>query len=511
MTLGSRPLGMVIRTLYPLSYATYQDTVFHVSGLGPLPGISQNAAESKKIDREFMKNPQLLKKAYEKIKFDLHEMSEKVIPDWEEDEDGEPVTQLNVVVPQKIDLRLDSSLDVVYCDGCHVLSRLSKIGRNTISGLPVHKNCKNGGRFRQAPVFVPRPASSESVGLTGEPGAAKVKSISPRQVVCRYLETGARCGHPDSKDGRCDPRPEQQLSYLEINPQRPLSGLRIINNRCPKNLTNIPPQKINAPRVGPGSYYAKRFPSPGITSPLFVTIAYEDSKKTDEIDNVNSYILELKKTLFNSKFVDIEKTQFSKINILELVYGLRMGGARYGSYTEHWMNEGENNNVLGRMLKTQGFVVTIKPEIYEKIKEIVKSDPTLEEKENPEQYVLDIVIHTLKHALLVLVPQFTGYEDQKFMGAYEILDNEKGAKIYLYDNEDGGHGGFATLIKDGDRFSNMIKRIVGARLKCPVRECKHACGNCLFIRRCGKINRDLNRHYLSRAEIFQPQKIDDKF
>lgn len=505
MTFGSRPLGMVIRTLYPLAYATWQDTVFHVSGLGPLPGISQDAAKSRVIDKEMAKNPQLLKKAYEKIKSELREMSDKVIDEWEEDDDGEPITQLNVVVPQKVDLRLDSSLDVVYCDGCHVLSRLSKIGRNTKSGLPMHKNCKYGGRFRQAPVFVPRPSTSESVGLTGEPGAAKIRSISPRQVVCRYLESGGHCGHPDSNDKRCDPRPEQQLSYLEINPQRPLSGLRIINNRCPKGLTNIPPQKVNAPRVGPGSFYSKRFPSPGITSPLFVTIADEDPKKTDEIDYVNSYIQETKKTLFNPKFVNIEKTQFSKINVLEFVYGLRVGGARFGSYTEHWMNGGENNNVLGRMLKTQGFVITIKPEIYEKMNEIVQSDSMLQEKENPSRYTLDIVVHTLKHALLVLVPQYTGYEDQKFMGAYEILDDENGAKIYLYDNENGGHGGFATLIKDGDRFSQMINRIVGERLKCPVRECKHACGNCLFIRRCGKINRELNRNYLTRSEIFQPK------
>lgn len=504
MKFGSRPLGMVIRTLYPFAYATWQDTIFHVNGLGPLPGVSQDAAKSRNIDRELLKNPNLLKKAYERIKSDLHEMSEKTIDEWEVDENGNPITQMNIVVPQSVNLRLDSSLDVVYCDGCHVLSRLSKIGRNSKSGLPFH-NCKKGARFRQAPVFVPRPSTDESVGLTGDPGAAKVKSISPRQIVCRYLEASGRCGHPDSKDQRCDPRPEFQLSYLEINPQRPLSGLRIINNKCPKGLANIPPQKVSAPRVGPGSFYVKRFPSPGITSPLFVSIADEDPSKSEEIDYVNSYIKETKKTLFNTQVVDIEKSQFSRITVLELVYGLRIGGSRYGSYTEHWMNGGENNNVLGRMMKTQGFVLTIKPSIYEKVHNIIESNPTLKDRDNPERYVLDIVVHTLKHALLVLVPQYTGYEDQKFMGAYEILDDNQGAKVYLYDNEDGGHGGFATLIKDGDRFSKMIQRIAGDRLRCPIRECKHACGNCLFIRRCGRVNRDLNRHYLSQAGIFQPR------
>lgn len=509
MTLGSRSLGMVIRMLYPLSYATWQDTVFHVNGIGPLPGITTDMAKSKKLNRDLDRNPQLLRKAYEKIRGDLEEL-DQLIEEWEEDEDGNPVTELNVAVPQKVDLRLDSSLDVVYCSGCRKLSRLSKIGRNTKSGLPFHKGCEYGGRFKQAPFFVPRPSDSRVVGVTGEPGAIKPKSLSSRQIMCRYLGAGATCNHPDSKDGRCDTRSEFQLSYLLINPKRPISGLRIINDHCPKGLGNIPWQKLTPPRVGAGHYYAKRFPSPGISSPLFVSIADEDKKTSKDIDYVNSYINEVKKTLFNSKYVNIENTRFSKINVLEIVYGMRLGGAKSGSYTEHWLKGGENNNVIGRMLSTRGFVVSIKPEIYEKLDSIVEKYPDLKEKENPKRYALDIIAHTLKHAMLVLVPRFTGYEDQKFMGAYEVLEGEGGAKVYLYDNENGGHGGFATLIKSGDSFKKMVSEIARTRLNCPVRECKYACGNCLFIRRCGKVNRDLNRHMLLDAEIFQPQLALEK-
>jgi len=504
MTVGTRPLGMVIRSLYPLSYASWQDTVFHVTGIGPLPGIQPDISKSKKIDKELYRQPDLLKKAYHKIKDQLEEMGQ-LIEDWEEDENGEPVTSLNIVVPQKVDLRLDTSLDVVYCSGCGLLNRLSKLGRNPQGGLPFHKNCTDRGRFKQAPIFVPKPSSDETIGLSGEPGAVRVRSINSRQIMCYYLRPGGTCDHPQSKDKKCVTHTEGQLSYLKINKKRPISGLRIINERCPKQLRGIPEQKLFSPRVGAGHFYSKKFPSPGITNPLFISIANEDFRQNPEIETINSYIDDVKKTLFNNKYVSMEKTHFSKIDVMEIVYGIRFGGARYGSYTEHWLRGGENNNVLGRMMKTQGFVLTIKPEIYSKIDELIPQFKRLEEKENPKRYALDVIAHTLKHALLVLVPRFTGFEDQKFMGTYEVFDNEEGAKVYLYDNENGGHGGFATLIKQKDSFARMIGEISRTRIHCPVRECNHACGNCLFIRRCGRVNRELNRRLLIKSEILHPQ------
>jgi len=504
MTLGTRPLGMAIRNLYPLAYASWQDAIFHVNGIGPLPGIQPNQEETRKIDKELTRNPKLLKKAYLKIKENIREDLQQKIDEWEEDAEGTPVTIVNVTVPMKIDLRLDTSLDIVYCSGCHQLNRLSKIGRNPRGGLPYHHNCTKGGRFKQAPIFIPKQSGGKTIGVTGEPGAVKIGNISTRQIMCFYLGPGGTCKHPQSKDNRCAPIPEKQLAYLKINPKRPITGLRVVNENCPKELYGIPEKPLQPPRVGAGKYYMKRFPSPGISSPLFVSVASEISDHSKEIDEINSYISEIKQLLFNSNYVDMQETKFSRIRVLEMVYGVRIGG-RYGGYTEHWMRGGEHNNVVGRMLNTQGFVITIKPTIYSKIDQLIQQNPELAKKPKPREYTLEVIAHTLKHAMLVLVPRFTGFEDQKFMGAYDVLENQEGAKVYLFDNENGGNGGFATLIKQHDRFSEMVTEVGRSLINCPVRECKYACGNCLFLRKCGRVNREISRKLLKKSEIFAPQ------
>ncbi len=504
MTLGTRPLGMAIRNLYPLAYASWQDAIFHVTGIGPLPGVQANPSETKKIDRELVRNPNLLKKAYLKIKEHLKEDSQQLIDEWEEDSSGLPITSINITVPQKIDLRLDTSLDVVYCSGCNQLNRLSKIGRNPRGGLPFHHNCANGGRFKQAPVFIPRQSGDKTIGVTGEPGAVKIRSINTRQIMCYYLGPGATCKHPISPDKKCVSQAEGQLAYLKINPKRPITGLRIVNESCPKKLKGIPEQSLQPPRVGAGHYYTKRFPSPGISSSLFVSVASEITDHSEEMEKINAYISEIKQLLFNREYVDMTATRFSKIRVLEMVYGIRVGG-RFGGYTEHWMRGGEHNNVVGRMLDTQGFVITIKPSIYSRIDHIMSEFPDLAKRQRPREYALEIIAHTLKHAMLVLVPRFTGFEDQKFTGAYDVLENQEGAKIYVFDNENGGNGGFATLIKQYDSFSKMITEVGRSLINCPVRYCKYACGNCLFLRKCGRVNRELNRKLLKKAEIFAQQ------
>lgn len=111
----------------------------------------------------------------------------------------------------------------------------------------------------------------------------------------------------------------------------------------------------------------------------------------------------------------------------------------------------------------------------------------------------DIALHSIKHALLVLAPMWTGFEDDKFYGPYEILD--EGGKIYVYDTDEGGNGGFAAIIQHRDNFIRMIKSI-HQRLNCPTRECSKACKQCLFIKNCGNVNRKLNRKIVQSLKIF---------
>jgi hypothetical protein len=465
--------------------------------MGTMPGTLADDDQTDRITKRFERDPDLMKKLYEKIGDEIDRiMPNSPIEKWEVDDEGYPKISLKVIVPKKVELRLDASLDVVYCSGCGHLNYLSKIPRAGKGGLPIHSNCPEGDgyRYMQAPVFIKKKSDDDSVGVTGAADEFKIQSIISDQVNCKYLRLNGKCVHPNG-DGTCVPNLEGRRSYLKINPRRPLSGLQIVNEHCPKGLTGIPVQPLRTPTPGKGFQYLKQFPTSDLTSPLRTSVAKEDPKETEETRKINDWIREIKKLWFNSKYVDYDSTRFSKIDVLDVVFGIRIGG-----FYDHWIRSG-GSRILGRYMRTQGFVVTIKPNIYDKIRELMPQYArSLTTQPDPEKYLLDVMVHTMKHALLVLVPSFTGFEDQRFMGSYEILDEHNGAKIYLFDNEDGGNGGFATLMRQGEQFTKMIRK-VSTLIKCPVRRCEYGCGNCIYLRRCGKGNREINRQLLEESEI----------
>ena len=505
MTFGKRNLGMVLRNLYPRSFATWQDTVFRVtSKSGTIPGIVPDQKEIKKLNRILDKGG-LMRKAYEKIREELLAIDQSFeIDEWKEDEDGDPITELNIIIPEKVELRLDESLEVVYCDRCGHLEFLSKAPRTSGGSMPFHLKCrKGGGKYRQAPIFVPFSNSGKTLSESRSADIIKIKPMVSKQVYCYYLRENGKCIHPDNHpsrggDGKCVSDLSERHAYLQFNPDRPLGGLRVVNNMCPKGFKNIPSQQLITHRAGVGFHYRKRFPNKGVTSPLFTTVAWENEKHGDEINSINNFISEQKNIWFNSKFVDMKNTKFSKIDVLEIVYGIRIGG-----FYDHWMRGTDQNDVLGRILRTQGFVITIKGAIYDKINE-VQEKYYVKDGIDRETYLLNHIIHTLKHAILYWVPSFTGFQSSQFHGSYEILDHKEGAKVYLFDNDDGGHGGFATLIQQKESFGNMIGKVYSS-LRCPVRNCQLACAHCLYLRRCGNGNKELNRNMLLESEIILRQ------
>ena len=108
--------------------------------------------------------------------------------------------------------------------------------------------------------------------------------------------------------------------------------------------------------------------------------------------------------------------------------------------------------------------------------------------------------------MLVEAPLCTGLDEQKFHGSFEINQKKEedwAAKVYVYDTEDGGSGGFSTIMRNRDIVERMLDDIRLRRIHCPVRECKAACKFCISIKNCGFVNRRLNRHLLIRSNIFQ--------
>jgi len=93
----------------------------------------------------------------------------------------------------------------------------------------------------------------------------------------------------------------------------------------------------------------------------------------------------------------------------------------------------------------------------------------------------------------------TGFEPDKFYGSFDALN--EGGKIFVYDTDEGGNGGFASLMKNKTSFIDMLSDI-NNRLHCPTRECLLACKQCLFIKNCGNVNRKLNRHILLSLDLF---------
>ncbi len=493
-------IGMILRNYYPRAFVLHQDVLFRVDGPGQaLPGITRDEMESQKIMNK-LKSSNMMETVWNKILyelgvigFDTASLEEQMEFNEEDDLDI-----INVIVPSKIDLRLDKGLNVGRCESCGHLHYLNHILRNS-QGLPIHHNCptRPNSKYKQAPVFVPYPKNIEDQTKPQSSDTLKIQTVIPKDVNCFHLGPAQKCTHPKSPDGRCSPKMDEQHSYMFLGPNFPLSGIKIGNNHCPKNLIDIKPRPMTPVRAGTGYSYRKKFPDSGITGRLYTTIAWEDPKKSESIDDINAQIDQVKRTWFEKELVDFEGTKFSRIGVIDLVYGLRVGG-----YYDHYLRGVGQNNIMGRLLQTQGFVITIKDTIWDVAEKMTQYSN--EEKDPIHDRVVKIV-HTLKHAILNQIPTFTGIEETKFGGGYEILEDHKGAKIYLFDNEVGGHGGFATLINDPQRFSRMIETVYN-QTKCPIRKCRFGCKHCLFLRNCGLGNHKLHRKMLLDSGILKKRE-----
>ena len=501
--LKEKPMGQAIRNYYPKAFTLHQDVMFRVDGPGQsLPGITPDIDLSREIMKKMMREPGLEQKAWKKILYELGVYGFDVDRIKEQMEfDGEPEDgdYINVIVPQKIDLRLDKGLNVGRCRGCGHLNYINHMLRNS-QGLPVHSKCPTGkpSRYTQAPVFVPFPNDESQAARPQAADQLKVQTVLPLDVNCLHLKPGNICNHPQSTDGKCVDDMDGQHSYMKLGPNYPLKGIKIVNWNCPKGLKDIRPRNMTPHRAGTGYFYQKKFADTGITRRLYTSVAWETEKESETIQSINREINEIKKTWFENELIDFDQTKFSRIVVLDIVYGVKIGG-----YYDHFLRGPGQNNVMGRMLDTQGFVITIKEGIHDVAAGLdqYKDDPDVTDAIEDK---VRIITHTLKHAILNQIPTFTGMEENLFGGSYEILDEGKGAKIYLYDNEVGGHGGFGTLMVDGSRFSRLIESVYKA-IKCPIRNCKLGCKHCLFLRNCNLGNNKINRRMLLDSGILQEQ------
>nr|WP_276977557.1 DUF1998 domain-containing protein [Ferrimicrobium acidiphilum] len=405
---------------------------------------------------------------------------------------------MNLVIPKKVDLRFDDSLDIVYCTdpACGTMDRLKYFKNPPKDRLPLCRVCRKAA-VQQAPVVTPqrRISATASYGLIGDPSQTVIRNIGERQIFCPYSRVGDRCNHPQG-DGKCVHDFMLKLGSLRMDdPQRPVDSLKRYNPHCPKGL-EVPGFPLDRPPRTGTNWYRLDFPRESMTAPLQVSSVEEYSKASDsEVELINAGLKETMPLVFNSNLITLSESKFSRLNVLEATYGYRVGN-RFSGVSSYYL-DGNDNSVLGRLTDTQGFVLSLGKPFDTRLEEIRQSSFKSEQFEN----LKEIALHSIKHALLVLVPMMTGLDPDRFYGSYDLLPD--GGKVFVYDTDEGGNGGFATLMRDTRSFVSMVKEM-RRRLDCPTRECLNACKQCLFIKNCGNVNRKLNRSVLLQLDLFVP-------
>ncbi len=493
-TTTTKSLSYALRSLYPGAFASYQGVVFRVIGPEPsaLSGISTDNEQTFSMVEKLATpaGKALMAKAVQKLEKQIRNECLRIIH----------IEKLRIIVPKKIDLRFDESLDMVYCSdpNCGTLDKLSYFKYPPKDRMPTCRRCTNA-QVHQAPVWIPqRRPRAQSHALLGDLGTGIIRNMGVRQIFCYYSQTGDRCTNPKSIDGKCVHDFIPKLGALKMeDPQRPIDSLRRYNPHCPKGL-NVPPIKLERLYRTGSHWYKMDFPRESMSVPLQVSaVESYDLSEDPEIDEVNEGLADIKPLLFNSEIVDLQKSKFSRMRVLETTYGFRIGN-KFTGVSSYYLN-GQENDVIGRLTDTQGFLLVLKPSFHNATEKLSKDTQGADKAED----LKEIAVHSLKHALLVLAPMYTGFEPEKFYGSYDVLKPEEGAKVYVYDTDEGGNGGFAALMKNRENLVKMFKGIQN-RLECRTRECTNACKQCLFIKNCGNVNRRLNRKLLLALKVFWP-------
>ena len=497
-TTTTKALGVALRTLYPNAFVSYQGVIFKVISPGSeiLSGITEDSVKSEVVQDILDEYPELAEKIFRTINKEIEKDTGLPLPE-------KKGKKIRVKVPGKIDLRIDDTLDKVYCTNrnCGTIWKIAWLKQRS-KGLPKCLLC--GYRVQQAPIFVPVIDSSQNDVSEGGIGTVTDGNIQPlhdSMVFCHYKKVNGRCTAPTSTDNQCVTEFRDQLGSLAIfDPQRPIESLKRFNPDCPKNL-DVPPIDIRRPPRHGNIWFSMDFPRESLNMPLSASaVVSYDKPDDDETADVNDVLVPMLGQFFRNEIVDFEQTKFMHMKLLETVWGYRVGSRTRGATVSYIGMD--TKTIIGRSISTKGFQITIKNSIYNTVDKIKRSRNMDEE----EEEILEVILHSLKHALLVEVPIFTGLDENKFHGTFEInpnRDDDWAARVYLYDTEDGGGGGFSTIMSNRDVLETMLDNVRLRRINCPVRDCHHACKHCLFIKNCGFVNRRLHRRILKDAGIFQ--------
>ena len=496
----NKTLNVALRQCYPGAFVSYRGTVFKVKSSNNddvLSGVTPDKMWTHKANDIISEHPNLMNKVFDIINEEISEHVGIYLPDNDE-------YNLEILVPGKIRLEIDDTLDRFYCQNskCGTIWKLKWLRRNFNGpGIP---NCRICGHVvSQAPIFFPFKDNSTTltIGVAGSSPQADIQPMSNPQLYCHY-KYKSQCKSPDSLDHKCvDDFIGTLGSLTQLDPTQPKESLTLCNPNCPKKLS-VPEKPIERPRPHGQYRFWRDFPRTTLNHPLTaVAVSSYDDDDDLEIKEINMNIRSILPKFLNSDIIDHNNTKFTNMRILETVYGYVLGRNASGSRITYVNTD--HKTIIGRVTNTKGLEITIKKTVYENIKKINNSVDN--------NVILKIILHSFKHALLVEAPILTGLDENMFHGAYEINrgNADWAAKIYVYDVEDGSSGALSTIMRNKIILKKMLYNIHHTRLHCKIRECTHACKYCLYIRNCGSVNKKLNRHLLLKSGIFKNDDLEE--
>lgn len=440
-------MGYAVSKLFKNAYATYRENMYKVD---LIEGGENIVLEWEDYNRMKQRLRLLDIKTFDGLALPSFEK-----PITEHDKTKyllEFIKKLKINEISRVIARLTPELETFMCDNCFRFFR----GISFIHGINNFIfECPNcGDILSQAPILVRSKKGKEE--RTNPP---MVTYIRANKKVC------PNCGKED------------WLGLTSRNPEQPMGSLTWVCVHCKKDVSPLETFKFgNRPQQ----------PTENLTKGITVGIAKAEEMLPIKIEGF------LKKDMCNGIFYA------NRVVVSQVTWGYKLGQYENIDYKTF-----PNNQYYGRQFETQGIVIDLNPQIYEKAKEYLKK-LYVEDNELYEEFMKDIeskdpemkelqlkrwVLHTLKHALLVYMPVITGLPNQEFSGSYDLDKN----RVIIYDNQEGGIGGCQKLWKNQDNLIDLLDLITDSIEKC---DCRNKCPKCILLDTCGEINQALNRHLL---------------
>ena len=381
----------------------------------------------------------------------------------------------NVSIISSVSLEFASDITLFWCPECHRLYFPSEIQVDTQYCYPLCPHCSREGKRRileQTPVWV-------SKGGDRHPILPLVTGAYGLNDVWKHWNRGELPPCPKCKEGR-------MRFYIHKDPARFLesSVLKCDNDNCgyehrlynSNYVLSLPTQHITRPIIGKTYNYLSIEEIKGLL---------ETGSGDPQWNLKNNLDMPLIDTRYIEDFLYIPNIDIKKI-VLGLVFGLKAKKTYPTKKTGIRINTSAIYLRLneGYYSKAREFMEELNEELYE------KKAPYLELGNNMKH----VVLHSLAHALMGKLPNYSGLSLDSFEYIYSPSRNE----VLIYEAGDGSLGALETLTQIDEATNEPIIVDYLQRVKEDITECScdGACKYCLALPGCPEYNQNLDRFSL---------------